>query len=202
MRQIAAQAAEIAARGFQFAGRDEDFAVREVRKAAVMVHVQMAENDPFHIARPDAERAQLRTDLLLMLDAECDLPPHERVKRLAGFEQMRALAGVDDDDAFIGIDDPRIGRQPFGPFRTGKDRKAPPQSMPTPLDLSRLDADRTGLNRANFHGASNGRGNHDDGLTQPTQNNCPHACSVISSADLPGGPPLYSALRLEALMTG
>jgi len=83
MRKIATHAADISACGLQFAGRDQDFTVRKVRKAAVMVHMQMGEHDAFHVARPDAERLQLRTDLLFAVDAEPDFPPDIRVKRLA-----------------------------------------------------------------------------------------------------------------------
>jgi hypothetical protein len=43
-----------------------------MREPAVMVHVQMGENHPLHIARPDAECAQLRTDLLFAVDTEGD----------------------------------------------------------------------------------------------------------------------------------
>jgi hypothetical protein len=43
-------------------------------KAAVVIHVQMGENNPIHIARPDAERPQLRTDFLFALDAKRRFP--------------------------------------------------------------------------------------------------------------------------------
>src|ERR1019366_3652277 len=151
MRKITAHASEISARGLQLAGRDQDFAVRKVHKAAVMVHMQMGQDDPFHIARTDAERAQLRTDLLFALDAERDFPSDIRVKRLAGFEQVRALPGVDHDDAFGMIDDPCVGRQPFGPVCVSKNREPPPQTVSLPLDLRGLDPDEPGLDGMYFH---------------------------------------------------
>src|SRR3981189_2924035 len=105
-----------------------------MRKAAVMVHMQMGENDPLHIARSDAERAKLRTDLLFALDAKRHFPAEVGVKRLAGFQQMRALPGVDRDDAFGMIDDPYIGRQPIGPVPIGENCEPPRKAMSLPLD--------------------------------------------------------------------
>ena len=42
----------------------------EMLEPRVVVDVQMREHDAFDVARSDAERAQLRPDLLLRLDAE------------------------------------------------------------------------------------------------------------------------------------
>ena len=90
MWKVSTQAAGPSAGDAQLAGSHENLAVREMGKAAVMTHVQMGEHHPLHVARPDAPRAQLRTDLLVMLDAELDLPSDIGLQRLSGFEQMRA----------------------------------------------------------------------------------------------------------------
>jgi hypothetical protein len=52
----------------KFAGGNKDFAILEVRQTAIMIHVQMRENDLFHIMRSDAEGTQLRADLFLTID--------------------------------------------------------------------------------------------------------------------------------------
>ena len=122
-----------------------------MRQPAVMVHVQMGENHPLDVARTNAERAQLRTDLLFAVDAKRDLPADIGMQRLAGFEQMRALPGIDNDNAFAGVDRPCVGGQPTGPVPVGENRKPPRQAMPPPLDLRCLDPDETGLNGVNLH---------------------------------------------------
>ena len=55
--QISAHAARPSTRRAEFAGSDKNFTVREVFEAAVVIHVQMSENDSLHVARPDAQRA-------------------------------------------------------------------------------------------------------------------------------------------------
>ena len=79
-------------------------------QSAVVVNVQMSENDPFDIARAHAKGTQLRTDLLLGLDPERNFPTEIRMQRLAGLEQMRTLPAVDHDHAFAAVDGPCIGR--------------------------------------------------------------------------------------------
>jgi hypothetical protein len=98
MRKVSAYTPGSSACRPNLAGRNEDFAVREMDKAAVVIHVQMAENDFFHVPRSDAECAQLGTDLLVTINPERDFPSHIGMIRPPGFEQMRSLAGVDDDD--------------------------------------------------------------------------------------------------------
>src|SRR5260370_38471231 len=115
LRKITAYPAEHSPRGLQFAWCDEDFGVRKMREAAVMVHMQMGEDHPLHIARSDAERAQLRTDLLFALDAKRHFPADIRVKRLTGFQQMRALPAAYHDDTFALTADPALRRQPAAP---------------------------------------------------------------------------------------
>jgi hypothetical protein len=122
MRDIAPHPPRPSARGPQLAGRNEDLAVREMDKSAIVIHVQVGQNDRLHISRSDAEGAQLRTNLLFALNSERDFPSHIRVKRPRAFAQVRPLAGIDDDDALRMLDCPRIGRQPFGPARIRKDR--------------------------------------------------------------------------------
>src|SRR5258705_2847347 len=86
MRKIAAQAAEGSAGGPQFARCDQDLAVRKVRKPAVMIHMQMGKHHPLHIARCNAERTELRTDLLFTVTAERDFPAELGIKLRAGPE--------------------------------------------------------------------------------------------------------------------
>src|SRR5690242_10290653 len=96
MRQVSAQATDPAACCSEFASRDEYLRVRKVREAAVVIGVQMCEDDARDISRSDAEGAQLRTDLLVALEAKVHFPSVIRMQRSPGFEQVRALAGVDD----------------------------------------------------------------------------------------------------------
>jgi len=51
----------------------------------------MRQDYPLHIARPDPERAQLRTDLLFAVDAKGDFPADIGVQRFSRLQQMRAL---------------------------------------------------------------------------------------------------------------
>ena len=92
-------------------------------KAAVMVAVQVGEDDSFHISRPDAQRAQLRADFLIPLDAKGHFPAHVRMQGGRGLKQVRALAGVDHDHAFRMLDDPRIAWKPLRPVSISEDRK-------------------------------------------------------------------------------
>ena len=62
-----------------------------------MIHVQMSEDNPFHVARPNAERAQLRPNFLFMLDSKRNLPAAIGMKNVPGFELVGSLASVDDD---------------------------------------------------------------------------------------------------------
>jgi hypothetical protein len=72
-------------------GSDHDLAVRKMPKAAVVIHLQMREQDPLNVARPHAERAQLRSDLLFRRDSKADLPADIRMERARVIEQMLAL---------------------------------------------------------------------------------------------------------------
>jgi len=45
-------------------GATKIFAIREMPEPAVMVHVQVRENDALDVARPDAERVEARANLL------------------------------------------------------------------------------------------------------------------------------------------
>ena len=47
-----------------------------MRKATVVTYVQMGEDDPFHVTRPDADRAQLRTDFLITVDPKRNFPSY------------------------------------------------------------------------------------------------------------------------------
>jgi hypothetical protein len=68
----------------------------------------MGEDDPFHIARRDTERPQLRSDFFFTVDSKLNFPSDIGMKRGPGFEQMRSLAGVDDNDIFSMLDNPYV----------------------------------------------------------------------------------------------
>jgi hypothetical protein len=125
-----------------------------MREPAIMVHVQMGQHHALHVARPDSERAQLRTDLLFGLDAKRDFPADIGMERFSGLEEMRALPGIDDDDAFAALDPPRIGRYPIRPLRVGENGEPARPAMAAAFDLRGLDADVTGLYRVNLHGGA------------------------------------------------
>ena len=101
-------------------------------QAAVVIHVQMREHDPLDVTRPDAERAQLRPDLLLRRDPEADLPADIRMERARVIQKVLALPGIDDDQAVAVIDQPGIGRQPIGPLPIGKTPRMPRGPRPAP----------------------------------------------------------------------
>src|SRR5262245_2934624 len=111
----------------------------------------MCEHDLFDIPRSDAERAQLRANFLLMLDAKLHFPSVVGMQGPGAVEQMRPLTRIDDDDAFGVIDDPRKGGQPIGPVPVGEDRKPASQPASPSLDLRGLDANRAGLDRVEVH---------------------------------------------------
>ena len=118
--KVSAHAAYPTACSSQLTGSNEDFTVWEMCKAAVVIHVQMRENDAFHISRPDAERAQLWADFFFTVDSKRNFPSNIGMKGGPGFEQMRSLAGIDDDDTFAMLDDPCVCRQPLGPAPVGE----------------------------------------------------------------------------------
>ena len=93
-------------------------------EAAVVVAVQVREDDTSHILPPDAERAQLRTDFLLPLDAKRHFPASVRVHGGRGLEQMRPLTGVHHHHAFRMLDDPRIAWKPLRPVAISDDRES------------------------------------------------------------------------------
>jgi hypothetical protein len=99
----------------QLAPRYENLTVKKVRQSAVVIHVQVGEDDLFHIARSDAHRAELRTDFVVALDPKHHFPSNIWVKRMRALKEMCSLAGVDDDHALWMVDDPCIRRKPVGP---------------------------------------------------------------------------------------
>src|SRR6187455_98884 len=124
MRKVAANASGPSACGANFARRDKDFTVWEMRKTAIMIHVQVSEDNLFHIARSNAERTQLWAGLLFRVNLKHDLPSQKRMKRIAGFEQMRSLASVDHDDTFRMLDRPRRSQATRSSFDRRKWRAA------------------------------------------------------------------------------
>src|SRR5262249_24392181 len=107
--------------------------------------------DAFHISRPDAERAQWRTDFLLALDSKRHLPSLVGMEGPDAFEQMRPLARIHDDHPFGMIDHPYIGRQPAGPVSIGEEPEPAAHPVSPARDLRRLDPDRASLNRVDVH---------------------------------------------------
>ena len=69
-RQVTEQRAANAGCAGNLTAVDEDPAVREVRKAAVVVDMQMGQYQRFDVARADPETAQLWPDFLLGFDLE------------------------------------------------------------------------------------------------------------------------------------
>src|SRR4029078_4773159 len=94
MRQVSAHATGPAACGSEIASPDKYVRVRKVREAAVVIGVQMREDDACDISRSDAEGAQLGTDILFALDAKAHLPSVIRMQRSPGLEQVHSLAGL------------------------------------------------------------------------------------------------------------
>ena len=126
--------------------------MREVGQAAVVIHVQMREDHPLHVARRDADCAQLRSHFLLGFDAGRDFPADIGVQRFGAFEQVRALSGIDHDNTVGMVDYPRIGGQPVGPGCISEDREPSRQAPPAPFDLGAFDANGTSLDGMYGHG--------------------------------------------------
>jgi hypothetical protein len=84
-------------------------------KAAVVIAVQVCEDDSFHISRPNAHGPQLRTDFLIALDSKRDFPSHVGMQGLTALQQMSPLARIDHDHPFRMVDDPGIRWKPYGP---------------------------------------------------------------------------------------
>ena len=149
--EISADTPGHSARLAKFAGRREDFAVREICKPAIVVHVQVRKDHLFHVARSDAERTQLRTDFFLALDLERDLPPQKWMIRFTGFEQMRALTGVYDKYALSMFDCPGIRWKPFGPIAVGVKSQPPSKPVAAAAHHSLFDSDGSGLDCMDAH---------------------------------------------------
>jgi hypothetical protein len=116
-----------------------------VCKATIMVDVQMGQDDPFYITGPYAEGAQLRTYLLVTVDAKRHFPSNVRMERSAGLEQMRPLARVHHDHAFRMVDDPRIRGEPSSPLLVREHTEPASQPASVPLDLCAFDPNGPGL---------------------------------------------------------
>src|SRR5262249_33962502 len=135
----------------KFARRHENLALREVREAAVVVGMEMGEHHAFHISRPDAEPAQLRTDFFLALDPKGYIPSVIGMEGPAAVDEMRPFARIDNDHAFGMVDHPCVGWEPIGPMAVGKHAEASSQAASPTFDLRRLDPDGTSLYRLNVH---------------------------------------------------
>jgi len=151
MRQVSAQATRPAACGFELASRNEYLGVRKVREAAVVIGMQMREDDARGISRSDAEGAQLRTDLLFVLDTKYHFPSVIGMQRSAGFEQVHTLAGVDDDHAFRMFNDPGIRGKPLCPLPIVQHRQPSTQPASPAFHLRSLDPDGAGLDGVDLH---------------------------------------------------
>jgi hypothetical protein len=114
-------------------------------KAAVVVDVQMGQDDASYITGPDTEGSQLRTDLLVTVDAKRHFPSNVGMKRFTGLEQMRPLTRIHHDHAFGMVDDPRIRGEPSGPLSVREHSEPASQSASASLDLRAFDPDGAGL---------------------------------------------------------
>jgi len=99
-----------------FVGTD---AVQQMCQTAVVIHVQMPQHNPFHIARSDPESPKLRSDLLPTFNPEGDLPSDIGMRRLTGFEKVRTLTCINHDDTAWMLDGPGIGREMACMFMAG-----------------------------------------------------------------------------------
>lgn len=153
VRKVSAYTPNPSTRGAKFAGGDKDFTIWEMCKAAIMIHVQMGENDLFHITRSNAQRTQLGTDFFFPIDSKNDFPSGKGMVRRPCFEQMRSLASVDYDDTFLVLDRPSVRRQPLGPVPVGENGKPSCQPVPVSLDLRTFYFNEAGLDCVNTHGS-------------------------------------------------
>ena len=112
-----------------------------------MIGVQVGEDDAFHISRPDAKSAQLRTDFLITLDSKCHVPSQIGMQGPAAFEEVGSLARIDHDHTFLMINHPGIRRKPSGPVSVQKHSEPSSQSASASFDLRGLDPDGAGLDR-------------------------------------------------------
>ena len=110
-----------------------------------MVHVQMGENYFSHVARSNAECAQLRPDFFFTFNTKNDFPPQKWMIGLRGFKQMNPLSGVHDNNALWMLDCPRVGWQPLGPIAVGVNGQLPSKSVPAARNLCGFYFDSAGL---------------------------------------------------------
>jgi hypothetical protein len=122
-----------------------------VREAAVVIDMEMRENDSFHVEWSYGECTQLRADLLILFDPKRHFPSPVRMQGFGAFEQMCSLARIHDDHAFRVLDDPCVRRKPLRPAAISKYREPASQPAPSALDLRGLDTDRAGLDGVDGH---------------------------------------------------
>ena len=122
-----------------------------MREAAVVIDVQVREDDAFDIEASDAQRAQLWTDFLFAFETKRDLPSMIGMQRPARFEQMHARTRVDDDHALRMVDDPGIRRQPACPVPVGHQAQSSSQTTSPAFHLRWFDPHATGLDRVELH---------------------------------------------------
>ncbi|MGY4368499.1 hypothetical protein ACVW1A_004564 [Bradyrhizobium sp. LB1.3] len=164
MRKVSAYSPRPSTCRAKFAGGNKDFTILEMCQAAIMVHVQMSENDLFYITWSNAQRTQLRTDFFFPIDSKNDFPSGKGMIRRSGFEQMRSLASIDYDNTFLVLDRPSVRRQPLGPVPVAENGKPSCQPVSVSFDLRTFYFNEAGLDCMNTHGC----------FRPPChQNNCP-----------------------------
>ena len=132
LRQIAGELAAQALGGGKLAGRDQDVGLAEIGEPAVVIDVQMGENDGLHVGGADAERLQPRPDFLFAVDVE--LHGEAEIGMPAGPQQACVGARVDDHDPVGMLDGVSQYRQPFRPLAV--------EQRPQPAAKTVTDADR------------------------------------------------------------
>ena len=98
IRKVSTHTAYPSACRAEFAGSNKDFAMWEMCKASIMIHMQMGKHDPLDIARTDSKGAKLWPNFLFTVDPKLNFPSDIWMKRRPSFEQVRSLASVDDND--------------------------------------------------------------------------------------------------------
>jgi len=110
IRKVSTHTAYQSACRAEFAGSNKDFAMWEMCKASIMIHMQMGKHDPLDIARTDSKGAKLWPNFLFTVDPKRNFPSDIWMKRRPSFEQVRSLASVDDDDSLFMVNRPRVCR--------------------------------------------------------------------------------------------
>jgi hypothetical protein len=121
-----------------------------------VVGVEVGEDDVAHVGGAEAERLDLRADLLVGGDllANGEAVVHVPAREPAGLERPCGLAGVDDDEAVGVLDQPGEDRQRLGEAPVGEGQGEPHRAGPLARALALVDRDGSGLDGVDAHGCS------------------------------------------------